>query len=96
MFLYAGKILHIDLSNHTWEAKSLDPTLIKKYIGGRGLGIRLLYDLVQSGIDPLGADNQLFVGTGSFAGTLIPSSSRTIFMIKSPLGQMRGGILQLN
>ncbi len=41
---YAGKILHIDLTSGKVETKPLNMELAKEFIGGIGLGMRLLFD----------------------------------------------------
>ena len=42
MFSYAGKILHVNLTTGETKTEPLIEQMAKDYIGGIGLGIRLL------------------------------------------------------
>jgi aldehyde:ferredoxin oxidoreductase len=57
----------------------------KKYLGGRGLAIKILFDELRPGIDALGPENKLVYAAGPFAGTGFPLNSRWIVAAKSPL-----------
>jgi aldehyde:ferredoxin oxidoreductase len=57
----------------------------REFVGGRGLGIKYLFDELRPGIDSLGAENKLLLLTGPLAGTSAQSFSRWIAMTKSPL-----------
>ena len=48
---YAGR-LYIDLTTRTIEEKPLDLDLAVKFLGGMGLQLRMLYDLLKPGTDP--------------------------------------------
>ena len=82
---YNGIILEIDLTTKTINKKPISETDLKNYIGGRGLGMKLLYDnLPVPGIDPLSPENPLLIMPGPFSGFPIPSSSRSCVITKSP------------
>ena len=68
-FGYMGKILQIDLTNQTWEEDHIRSGLRKKFLGGRGLGLRLLYEAGQAHVDPFSEDNVLIFMTGPYTGT---------------------------
>ena len=61
---YMGRILWVDLTAGTVEATPLDEDLCANFIGGYGLGARLLLDRIPAGADPLGPDNVLGFVTG--------------------------------
>lgn len=82
---YAGKIAYADLSAGRVTIKPTPPELKKQYIGGRGFGIRLLTDLVDPKIDPLGEKNVLVFAAGPLTGTGIPLGSRYEVSTISPL-----------
>lgn len=82
---YHGKILRVDLSSLTFKVENLAEDLVRDYIGGRGLGVKLLYDETPAGIDPLGPENKLYFLTGPTQGTNIPTHSRFEVVAKSPL-----------
>ncbi len=78
-------LLDINLSNEKITTHELPFSLIKKYIGGRGLGSKLLLDMVPDGTDPLGPDNVLIWLNGIASGTLIPGTSKHVVVTKSPV-----------
>src|SRR5512143_1900326 len=86
---YAGRVLEVDLAARTFAFKPLDEETAHLYIGGKGYGTRLLYDMTQSGIDPLGPENPLIFATGPLNGSVAPQSNRFAVVCKSPL---TGGI----
>ncbi len=61
---YIGKVLEVDLSSQHMKVNELDEEILYKYIGARGLGIRLLTDLTAAQINPLSPQNN---GTGVFS-----------------------------
>ncbi|MFW9794946.1 MAG: aldehyde ferredoxin oxidoreductase family protein [Candidatus Thorarchaeota archaeon] len=81
---YRGKILRVDLSEGSTSVTSLDETLLRSFIGGAGLGARLLYDMVEKDTDPLGPENPLLYLTGPLCGTMAPTGSKSTFCSKSP------------
>lgn len=86
---YAGRVLEVDLANRTYAFKPLDEDIARLYIGGKGYGTRLLYDMTRPGIDPLGPENPLIFATGPLNGSVAPQSNRFAVVCKSPL---TGGI----
>ncbi|MEE8347497.1 MAG: aldehyde ferredoxin oxidoreductase N-terminal domain-containing protein, partial [Dehalococcoidia bacterium] len=64
-----GKILNVDLSSGAVEAESLPEEMYRDYIGGYGLGARLLFDRIPRGADALGPDNVLGFFPGILTGT---------------------------
>ena len=79
-------LLEIDLT--TGEKKKVDVTEdVKKYIGGRGLGAKLLWDRVSAGTDPLSPENILYFGVGPITGFM---GSVTNVTSLSPLTLLRG------
>ena len=91
MGAYRNKILRVDLTNSKLWIETLSEPLIHDYIGGRGFGIKLLYDDVKTGCDPLGANNEIIFMAGPLAGTAAQSFARWKIFFKSPL---TGGIFK--
>jgi len=85
MYGWAGKILEVDLSNEKITETKLDEKLARDFIGGRGLGVKILYDRVGPDIKPLDPENLLIFATGPLTGTLAPTSGRHCVVTKSPL-----------
>ncbi|UCF90656.1 MAG: aminotransferase class III-fold pyridoxal phosphate-dependent enzyme [Desulfobacterales bacterium] len=84
MNLYAGQVLHVDLTTRAIQSQPLNLAWLKDYIGGWGLGVRYFYDRVDPQVDPLGPDNAVVIMTGPLCGTLAPTASRTCLVSKSP------------
>lgn len=85
MFGWAGRILRVDLSRKKQVATELSKELALNYIGGRGVGSRILYNEVKRGVSPLGPDNKLIFAAGPLVGTLAPCSGRYSVTALSPL-----------
>jgi aldehyde:ferredoxin oxidoreductase len=66
---FNGKILNVNLHTGAIESESLPPELYRKYLGGYGIGARLLFDRIPKGADPLGPDNILGLMPGLLSGT---------------------------
>lgn len=78
-----SNVLTIDLTNRTSKVEER-PDLFNDYIGGAGVGIRLLEENCPAGADPLGSDNPIIFTVGPLTG-LYPLASKTVAMFKSPL-----------
>jgi len=82
---YARKILRINLSKEKISEEVLNTAYAEGFIGGRGLGAKMLYDELSAGIDPLSPSNKLCIFSGPLAGTAAPTSSGCAIITKSPL-----------
>ena len=45
---WTGTILRVDLTAGSFKKEALDPELAKKFLGGRGLGSKIIYDEVDA------------------------------------------------
>ena len=88
-YLYGGTILKIDLTDKT-IAKEPTSSYVNKYMGGRGINARLLYEEVGPEVKPLDPENVIVFGIGPLTGTLFPGTSRTDIMAKSPVTKLLG------
>ena len=79
-----GRILNVDLTTGDIRVGELDEGIHRRYIGGYGIGARLLFDHVPAGADPLGPDNVLGFLPGLLSGTPL-FGSRFQVVCKSPL-----------
>ena len=82
---WAGTILEIDLNLQESKTFPLDETMARLYLGGRGLGARLLWDLVGPEVDPLSEQNVLVFAAGPLTATGYQTSNRFSVSTKSPL-----------
>jgi aldehyde:ferredoxin oxidoreductase len=87
------KILDIDLTTQTIEGKPLDVEMANHFLGGRGLGARLLWDLVGPEVAPLSPENVLIFATGPLTASGFQTSNRFSVSTKSPL---TGTVLDAN
>lgn len=83
-FGYMGKILHVNLSKQTSWVEDIPEDLLRQYIGGSGLGARILYENTTRQTNPISPDNLLIFMCGPFTGTRIPLSGRHEVTAKSP------------
>jgi len=81
---YANRIAWVDLSNKKVEYREVDEEDARKFIGGRGLGGRILFKH-GVGKDPLSPENLLIVMNGPLTGTTTPWSGRIVAVTRSPL-----------
>ena len=85
MYGYAGRILHVDLTNGKTRTEPLNEDYARKYIGGIGLGMRLWLDYSKAGVDPFSPENPLVLTTGPTSGTAWPTGGNGhAFVAKSP------------
>jgi aldehyde:ferredoxin oxidoreductase len=80
-----GKILYVDLERGLLTKAYISSELYQMFIGGYGLGARLIYDLMPPQKDPLGPENILGFLTGPLTGTPAPTATRFTVLAKSPL-----------
>lgn len=85
---WAGKILKINLSDGTVATEPTE-AYIDSYIGGRGLGARLIYDSYKPGTDPFDPDNPLIFNVGPLTGSAMPGSGRVDVTAVSPMSKLR-------
>lgn len=78
-------MLVVDLESRDVHREELPERLVLDFIGGRGLGIALLFQKVKKNVDPLSPENPLIFTTGPLQGTDFPFSSKTNLATKSPL-----------
>lgn len=81
---WVGKILRVDLTKGDYVEEELDVNLAKKFVGGRGLASKILFDEIDPMIDPLSPGNKLIFATGPATGAAL-GGSRYMVVTKSPL-----------
>ncbi|HUV56574.1 MAG TPA: aldehyde ferredoxin oxidoreductase N-terminal domain-containing protein, partial [Dehalococcoidales bacterium] len=82
---YMGKILWVNLSSGDLKDEVLDEKLCRDFVGGYGIGARLIYSRQKPGVNPLGSESILGFMTGPLTGTDAPFGSRYEVVGKSPL-----------
>ncbi|MDO8750278.1 MAG: aldehyde ferredoxin oxidoreductase C-terminal domain-containing protein [Dehalococcoidia bacterium] len=83
---YMGKLLRVDLTSGNITEETLPDSTYRKYIGGVGLGARIIYDEVPPGVSSFDPENRLVFTTGPLTGTVVPASSDwTVTSIRAEL-----------
>ncbi len=82
---YAGKIAFVDLTTGEIKTEILDEGMAREFIGGQGIGARILFERQKKGVDPLGPESYLGFTTGPLTGTKVPTGGRYMAVCKSPL-----------
>ncbi len=82
---YCGKMLFVDLTKGSHEVIALTEEMAKQFIGGYGIGAKVLFQRMKPGSDALGPDNILGFTTGPLTGTGALLSGRYTVVCKSPL-----------
>lgn len=85
---YTGKMLRINLTTTSICVEDTNIEDAFKFIGGRGLGTKILLDENVAGVEPLSADNKLIYLSGPMTSTASPTSGRYMVVTKSPLTGM--------
>lgn len=88
-----NKVLYIDLSNYDYYVEERKD-LFDKYLGGAGVGIKLLAEACPENASPLGEENVIVFAVGPLTGKF-PLASKTVALFKSPhtgnLGESHAG-----
>ncbi|HID25371.1 MAG TPA: aldehyde ferredoxin oxidoreductase [Thermoplasmata archaeon] len=82
---YTGRMLKVDLSTGDIKGFPMNKEDAERFIGGKGLGAKMLFDLLDAEVDPLSPENVLIFVTGPLTGTSMPTSGRFAVVTKSPL-----------
>jgi len=80
-----NSILRVDLTSGRISREVPRRSDLQKFLGGRGLAARMLYEELRPGLDPLSPGNKLIFATGPVTGTAVPTSGRMSVSTKSPL-----------
>ncbi len=87
---YAGKILRVDLSTGAITTEELGSEYTDRFLGGRGIASKILYEEVPPEVEPFDPGNRLIFSPGALIGTGVPAASRTTVAARSPLTNMHG------
>lgn len=90
---WTGKLLRVNLSEMKWAFEEISPEVLKRFVGGRGLGTKILWDEKVSKADPLSPENKIIFATGPLTGTGAPAGSRYMVVTK---GALTGAIAASN
>ncbi|MBW2265258.1 MAG: aldehyde ferredoxin oxidoreductase family protein [Deltaproteobacteria bacterium] len=80
-----GRCLRVNLSQSDFQVEEVSPELMEKYLGGRGLGVKVLSDEVAPGVDPLSPENKVVLVSGPLVGTGAVTGASCNVVTKSAL-----------
>ena len=83
-------LLRINLWNQKARVEKVPEKVLRRFLGGRGLGAYLALKEIPPGADPLGPENRLYILTGPITGTAAIESGRYHAVAKSPLTGILG------
>ena len=89
MFGLNGRIARIDLTKRKVIFEKLEEKIVKQYLGGLGIAIRMLYDEVPPEVGAFDPKNKLIFMIGMLT-SIIPSTTRHVILAKSPLSGILG------
>ncbi len=81
----SARILDIDLAKKSIDVITLPGEIYRRYPGGSALGVYLILQEMEPGIDPLSPDNMLIFSVSPLTGLPISGQSRVVVTTKSPL-----------
>jgi len=81
----SNKVLEVNLTDQRVDIYQVTDLERKMYLGAKGLGLKLLFDRMSPGVDPLGSENIIAFMPGVLMGTGVPCSGRFAAVSKSPL-----------
>src|ERR1700675_5066933 len=84
-FGYHGSYLRIDVSNGTAEYIPVAESVLRQFIGGSGLGVKLLLDEGAAILDPLAPEAPLVFAFSPLVGSPVTTSAKFAVVSKSPL-----------
>lgn len=87
---YARHVVEFDLASEKEKVRSINEDedlnrILELFLGGRGLGVKLLYDNTKKGVSPLSRENLMVFSTGPLTGIPSPNPGRMTVTTKSPL-----------
>jgi aldehyde:ferredoxin oxidoreductase len=81
---FYGRVADVDLTTKKIRYYELPEKMIREFIGGKGIGAKILYDELAPKVDPLSPENLLIFAPGPLTGTIAPTSGRWAVVTKSP------------
>ncbi len=85
MFGYHGRYLRIDLTRGTKDDVPLDQNVLRRFLGGVGLGVHLLLREGPPGVGPFAPESPLIFSLSPLVGTPLTTSAKFAVLAKSPL-----------
>src|SRR5438477_4056356 len=85
-----GRVVRVDLPSETIAVEPLTPEAARMWLGGTGLGAKILYDEVPAGVEWDDPDNRLIIAAGPLAGTKVHGAGTYSAVTKGPMTNLLG------
>jgi aldehyde:ferredoxin oxidoreductase len=85
-----GRLLRVDLSTRECRVETLEPRVARMWIGGTGLGAKILYDEVPPGVEWDDPANRLIIAAGPLAGTKVHGAGTYSAVTRGPMTNLLG------
>jgi len=85
MYGWTGRCLRVNLSEEKHSVEEMDLELLARFVGGRGLGVKVYSDEVDAKTDPLAPENKLIFVSGPLVGTGAVTGASCNVVTKSAL-----------
>ncbi|MDX2448793.1 MAG: aldehyde ferredoxin oxidoreductase C-terminal domain-containing protein [Desulfobacterales bacterium] len=87
---YIGKMIRIDLTTSQSSIEELNTETLKKWVGGVGLGAKILYDEIPAGVEWSDPENRIILTTGPLSGSGVFGAGTFNVVTKGPMTNMAG------
>jgi len=71
---FAGKYLRVDMTEGSLRDQSFEEPFLRQYLGGTGVGSKILYDEVPPGAEWSDPVNRVTIASGPLGGTIVGGS----------------------
>ncbi len=85
MYGWTGQCLRVNLTENKFHKEALPQKLMEQFMGGRGLGVKILFDEIDPRVDPLSPENKLIFVSGPMVGTGAVTGASCNVVTKSAL-----------
>ncbi len=85
-----GRLLRVDLSHESVAVETISPQTARMWLGGAGLGAKILYDEVPAGVEWDDPENRLVIAAGPLAGTKVHGAGTYCAVTKGPMTNLLG------
>jgi aldehyde:ferredoxin oxidoreductase len=82
---WVGRCLRVNLTEHQFQTEEISRDLLDRFLGGRGLGVKVLLDEIDPLVDPLSPDNTIVFTSGPLVGTGAVTGASCNVVTKSAL-----------
>jgi len=83
---YAMRTMHVDVGAHTMREKPVSDEMKAKFVGGKGFGLRLLWDGTKPSTQWNDPENEIVIAMGPVCGnTNYPGSGKSLVVSLSPM-----------